>query len=63
MESNAPLPGPDLEAGVLLSDIPPSGVLAGHAGGEAVLLVRRAPEWFAIGSPCAPTTVVHSPKD
>jgi nitrite reductase/ring-hydroxylating ferredoxin subunit len=52
MESNAPPPGPDLEAGVRLSEIPASGVLAGHAGGEAVLLVRRAPEWFAIGSVC-----------
>jgi NADPH-dependent 2,4-dienoyl-CoA reductase/sulfur reductase-like enzyme/nitrite reductase/ring-hydroxylating ferredoxin subunit len=52
MESNAPAPGPDLEAGVPLSDIPASGVLAGHAGGEAVLLVRRAHEWFAIGSVC-----------
>ncbi len=52
MESNAPPPGPDLEAGVPVSDIPASGVLAGHAGGEAVLLVRRTPEWFAIGSVC-----------
>src|SRR5918995_578004 len=52
MESNAPLPGPDLEAGVPLGALPASGVLAGHAGGEAVLLVRRDPEWFAIGSVC-----------
>ena len=52
MESDAPLTGPDLEAGVPLSDIPASGVLAGHAGGEAVLLLRRKSEWFAIGSVC-----------
>ena len=52
MESDAPLPGPDLEAGVPLSDVPASGVLAGHAGGEAVLLVRRESGWFAIGAVC-----------
>jgi apoptosis-inducing factor 3 len=53
VESNAPLPGPDLEAGVPLSDMPASGVLAAHAGGEAVLLVRRESEWFAIGAVCS----------
>src|ERR671911_663244 len=53
MESNAPLPGPDLEAGVPLGAVPASGVLAGHAGGEAVLLVRRESEWFAIGAVCS----------
>src|ERR671920_2093237 len=52
MESDAPLTGPDLEAGVPLSAVPASGVLAGHAGGEAVLLVRRESEWFAIGAVC-----------
>src|ERR671920_1021502 len=53
MESDAPLTGPDLEAGVPLSAVPASGVLAGHAGGEAVLLVRRESEWFAIGAVCS----------
>src|ERR671913_1481624 len=53
MESNAPLPGPDLEAGVPLGAVPASGVLAGHAGGEAVLLVRGESECFAIGSVCS----------
>ena len=52
MESDAPLPGPDLGAGVPLTDIPASGILAGHAGGEAVLLVRRRSDWFAIGAVC-----------
>ena len=52
MQSDSPLPGPDLQAGVPLSDVPASGVLAGHAGGEAVLLVRRESEWFAIGAVC-----------
>jgi NADPH-dependent 2,4-dienoyl-CoA reductase/sulfur reductase-like enzyme/nitrite reductase/ring-hydroxylating ferredoxin subunit len=52
MEANAPPAGPDLEAGVPLGDIPASGVIAGHAGGEAVLLVRRDSEWFAIGAVC-----------
>ena len=40
MQSDAPLPGPDLQAGVPLSAVPVRGVLAGHAGGEPVLLVR-----------------------
>lgn len=52
MESDAPLPGPDLQAGVPLSSVPASGILTGHAGGEAVLLVRRRSEWFAIGAVC-----------
>ena len=45
--------GPDLEAGVPVSEIADGGVLAGHAGGKPVLLVRQGREWFAIGAVCS----------
>ncbi len=47
------LSGPDLAAGVPVSEVPDGGVLAGHAGGKAVLLVRQGREWFAIGAVCS----------
>ena len=46
------LSGPDLSQGILLSDIPDSGMLVGHVAGEGVLVVRRGEEIFAIGSAC-----------
>ena len=46
------LSGPDLSQGILLSDIPDSGMLVGHVAGEGVLVVRRGEEIFAIGSTC-----------
>ena len=49
----APLSGPDLEQGVPLSDIADGGMLAGHAFGKAVLLVRQGDQVFAIGAACA----------
>ena len=45
--------GPDLKAGVPVSEVPDGGVVAGHAGGKAVLLVRQGKEWFAIGAVCS----------
>jgi NADPH-dependent 2,4-dienoyl-CoA reductase/sulfur reductase-like enzyme/nitrite reductase/ring-hydroxylating ferredoxin subunit len=48
----AELSGPDFTAGVELSSIPDGGMLLGHAVGEAVLLVRRGQEAFAIGAIC-----------
>jgi apoptosis-inducing factor 3 len=47
------LTGPDLEAGVPVSDIPDGGMLAGHAAGKPILLARQGPEWFAIGAVCS----------
>lgn len=47
------LSGPDLESGVAIGEVPDGGVLAGHAGGKAVLLVRQGAEWFAIGAVCS----------
>ena len=52
MSEPAKLTGPDLTAGVSLSDVPDGGMLLGQAGGEAVLLARRGKEVFAIGATC-----------
>ncbi len=49
---SAPPNGPDLGQGIALRDLPDGGTLAGHAGGEAVLLVRRGEEFFAVGAVC-----------
>jgi apoptosis-inducing factor 3 len=46
------LTGPDLRQGIALSDLPEGRMLAGHAGGETVLVVRRGEEVFAIGGLC-----------
>lgn len=46
------LSGPDLSLGVPLSSLPEGAMLQGHAGGEAVLLVRRDGELFALGAFC-----------
>lgn len=53
MSEDAPLTGPDLESGIPIGEIPDGGVLAGHAGGTAVLLVRQGKEWFATGAICS----------
>jgi NADPH-dependent 2,4-dienoyl-CoA reductase/sulfur reductase-like enzyme/nitrite reductase/ring-hydroxylating ferredoxin subunit len=50
-EQTAPT-GPDLAQGVALSDVPDGGMLAGHVGEEAVLLIRRGAEVFAVGAHC-----------
>ena len=44
--------GPDLAKGVPVSAIPEGGMLAGHAGDDAVLLFRRGSEILAIGATC-----------
>ncbi|HWN43687.1 MAG TPA: FAD-dependent oxidoreductase [Thermoanaerobaculia bacterium] len=46
------LSGPDLAQGIPLADLPDGGQLVGHSGGEAVLVVRRGEEVFAIGTGC-----------
>jgi nitrite reductase/ring-hydroxylating ferredoxin subunit len=50
--ADTPLSGPDLRAGVPLADLADGAMLQGHAGGEAVLLVRRGDEIFAISPVC-----------
>jgi NADPH-dependent 2,4-dienoyl-CoA reductase/sulfur reductase-like enzyme/nitrite reductase/ring-hydroxylating ferredoxin subunit len=46
------LQGPDLAQGVSLSAIAEGVMLLGHAQGEAVILVRRGGELFAVGAVC-----------
>jgi NADPH-dependent 2,4-dienoyl-CoA reductase/sulfur reductase-like enzyme/nitrite reductase/ring-hydroxylating ferredoxin subunit len=50
--ADTPLSGPDLRAGVPLADLADGAMLQGHAGGEAVLLVRRGDDVFAISPAC-----------
>ncbi|MBR8313497.1 FAD-dependent oxidoreductase [Burkholderia dolosa] len=44
--------GPDLAQGVALGDLADGAMIEGHVGGEAVLLVRRADELFAVDAKC-----------
>ncbi|MHB8885949.1 MAG: FAD-dependent oxidoreductase [Methylovirgula sp.] len=44
---------PDLTQGIAKSQLSDSGMLVGHIGGEAVLLVRRGAEFSAIGATCS----------
>jgi nitrite reductase/ring-hydroxylating ferredoxin subunit len=55
-----PLTGPDFTEGVELTEVPAGGMLLGHAGEEAVLLVRpgTAEEVFAVSASC---THYHGP--
>jgi NADPH-dependent 2,4-dienoyl-CoA reductase/sulfur reductase-like enzyme/nitrite reductase/ring-hydroxylating ferredoxin subunit len=44
--------GPDLAQGIALGQISDGAMLAGRVDGEAVLLVRRGDEIFAVGATC-----------
>ena len=57
-EEQAQSVGPDLAQGIALAELPDGGKLVGHVGEEAVLLVRRGAEVFAIGAHC---THYHGP--
>jgi NADPH-dependent 2,4-dienoyl-CoA reductase/sulfur reductase-like enzyme/nitrite reductase/ring-hydroxylating ferredoxin subunit len=46
------LPGPDLKAGVDFDSLAENSPLLGHVDGEAVVLVRRGRQVFAIGATC-----------
>ena len=50
---DTPLSGPDLVAGVKVSDVPDEGTLLGHAQGESVVMVRSHGEVFAVGATCS----------
>jgi apoptosis-inducing factor 3 len=52
MSTDTRLTGPDLGLGVPLTSLAEGAMLQGHAGGEAVLLVRRNGELFALGASC-----------
>ncbi|KAB0264993.1 FAD-dependent oxidoreductase [Microvirga brassicacearum] len=43
---------PDFAKGVHFNELEDGGILAGHVGGEKVLLVRHGEEVFAIGASC-----------
>ena len=45
--------GPDLQAGVPVSDVPEGGMLAGQVDGKPVLLARLGPAWHAIDAACS----------
>jgi len=45
--------GPDLAQGIALAELAEDAILAGHCGGEPVLLVRRGDQVFAIGAHCS----------
>ena len=45
--------GPDLRQGIPAESVPDGGMVTGQADGEAVLLVRRGGDWFAIGAACS----------
>src|SRR5512147_3208568 len=49
---NTELSGPDLAAGIGLDELEEGQPLLGHANGEAVVLVRRGAEVFAMGATC-----------
>lgn len=44
--------GPDFTKGFPLADIAEGGMVTGHAGGKAVLLVRQSGDLFALGATC-----------
>jgi NADPH-dependent 2,4-dienoyl-CoA reductase/sulfur reductase-like enzyme/nitrite reductase/ring-hydroxylating ferredoxin subunit len=50
---DAAVTGPDLSAGIAVAGVPEGKLVAGHVGGEPVLLARRGSEWFAIGAVCS----------
>ena len=49
---NVQLEGPDFSVGVRLSSVPDGAMLKGHVDDQAVVLVRRGDELFAVGSKC-----------
>ena len=50
--------GPDLQQGIRLSDLADGGMLAGHVGEDAVVLVRKGDDCFALDAFC---THYHGP--
>ena len=46
------LKGPDLKAGIAAADLRDGMTIVGHADGEAVAIVRRGKEVYAIGATC-----------
>ena len=53
--------GPDLIAGVALTDLADGGTLGGRVGDEEVVLVRRGTEVFAVGAHCTLRSCIVGP--
>lgn len=51
-EASEPLTGPELSAGVPISQIPDGEILLGRVNDEAVLLARHGNDIFALGAKC-----------
>jgi apoptosis-inducing factor 3 len=51
-EAAAAPSGPDLSRGIELARLAENAMVLGHVGPEAVLLVRRGEEIFAVGAAC-----------
>src|ERR1051325_8911051 len=52
-EETAAPSGPDLSGGLDLAQLAENAMVLGHVGPEAILLVRRGEEIFAIGNSCS----------
>ena len=52
MSDPIPPTGPDLRQGVAMEEIPDGGLLAGQADGQAILLLRRGSEVYAVAAAC-----------
>jgi NADPH-dependent 2,4-dienoyl-CoA reductase/sulfur reductase-like enzyme/nitrite reductase/ring-hydroxylating ferredoxin subunit len=50
--TNTELTGPDFAMGVNVAEVPEGQPLLGHAAGEAVVLVRKGNDAFAVGATC-----------
>lgn len=53
MSSQAQLSGPDLNQGIASDELREGAPLLGHAGGEAVVLVRDGGQTYALGATCS----------
>src|SRR5690242_21899220 len=53
MSSQAELSGPDLNQGIASDELREGAPLLGHAGGEAVVLVRDGAQMYALGATCS----------
>ncbi|HET7921698.1 MAG TPA: FAD-dependent oxidoreductase [Gammaproteobacteria bacterium] len=58
MSESKPLQGPDFASGVPVADLSEGQPLLGHAGKDAVILVRKGEHFFAVGASC---THYHGP--
>lgn len=53
MGEPVPPTGPELTQGVAFADVPDGGMLVGQVAGEAVILVRRGADVWAVAATCA----------